>query len=226
MGNILNDIVDEVNIKPNKNKLILKWVISIATSLIVVAYVFGQFKSAFFNRMDKLENTVIETKSSVSEIKSDMNKGFEDVNVRIDKGYSDGIEILQGYQEFNKKQLILVLDYGQTNKELLKEMLQINMEEKAKSVENQIMQARSEPVITAQNPEFSINVKPFTPEKKTKDYISLTHMVEIETNDTVFVLIGATEEFINNIDRNKYQVGAMVQNDVHPNLFDVNYRNK
>ena len=39
MGNIVNDIVENIEIKPNKNKLILKWVISIAGSLIAVAFV-------------------------------------------------------------------------------------------------------------------------------------------------------------------------------------------
>lgn len=226
MGNILNDIVDEVNIKPNKTKLVLKWVISIAGSLIIIAFAFGQFKSSFFNRMDNLEKKMDNNKTAIENVRSDLNKGFEEVNLRIDKGYTDGLEALQGYQEFNKKQLILVLDYGQTNKELLKEMLQMNLEEKARSVENQMMKAKDEPVVVPEKPEYSINVKKVEPEKKTNDYLSLVLAIEVESGDTLFTLRGATKEFINKIDKNKYQMGAIIQNDEHPNLFDVNYRNK
>ncbi len=224
MGNILNDIVEEVNIKPNKNKLVLKWVISIAGSLIAIAFVFGQFKTSFFNRMDKFEDAIKENTITIEQMKTEMNSGFEDVNARIDKGYSDGLAILQDYQEFNKKQLILVLDYGQTNKNLLKEMLEINLQEKAKSVENQMMQAKNEPVKTIKSG-LSIGVKSIEPEKN-NEYISLTHSIQRETNDTIFRLVGATMEYINNIDTKNYKLGAVIENQDNPRLYDVSYRNK
>jgi len=103
MGNIVNDIVENIEIKPNKNKLILKWVISIAGSLIAVAFVLGQFKSTFFNRMDKFEETLNKNTTTIEAMKTDISKGFDDVNARIDKGYNDGLDALQDYQEFNKK---------------------------------------------------------------------------------------------------------------------------
>ena len=55
MSNIVNDIVDEIDVKPNKWKLIVKWVVGISGSLIIAAFAFGQFKASFFNRLDKLE---------------------------------------------------------------------------------------------------------------------------------------------------------------------------
>jgi len=226
MGNIVNDIVDNIDIKPNKTKLYLKWGASIAGSLIVIAFAFGQFKSSFFNRMDNLEGKVDINNAAIEQLGTDLNKNFTDVNARIDKGYNDGLDALQDYQEFNKKQLILVLDYGQTNKELLKEMLQINMEEKAKSVENQMIQARSEPIVAAEKPEFSISVQQVDPQKKTKDYISMIHFIEVETNDTIFNLTGATMEYINKIDTNKYKLGAITENFNHPKSYDVSYRKK
>lgn len=220
MGNILNDIVEEVNIKPNKTKLVLKWGISIAGSLITVAFVFGQFKASFFNRMDKFEKAIIENTVAIEELKTEMNGGFDDVNTRIDNGYSEGLSVLQDYQEFNKKQLILVLDYGQTNKKLLKEMLEINMLEKTKSVENQIMQAKNDGVVEKQNGSTIIE------QKKSKDYLSLVHTIQRGTNDTTFRLTGASMEFINNIDKNKYRLGAVIENQEYPKLYDVSYKNK
>lgn len=225
MGNILNDIVEEVNIKPNKSKLIIKWIISIAGSLIAVAFVFGQFKASFFNRMDTFETAISKNTEAIETMSAEMNSGFDEVNARIDDGYTDGINILQDYQEFNKKQLILVLDYGQTNKELLKEMLEINMQEKSKSVENQLMQSRNEPVVPTEKQPLSIKVRPVE-QKKNKDYISLIYMIEIESNDTIFNVTGATMEYINKIDKNKYKMGAIIENDNYPKTYDFTYRNK
>lgn len=214
MGNIINDIVEDVNIKPNKTKKVLKWVLTGAVALISIAFTFGQFKSSFFNRMDAFETSINNNTATIESMKTEMNNSFDEVNTRIDKGYSDGLDALQDYQEFNKKQLILVLDYGQTNKKLLKEMLEINMQEKAKSVENQINKARTEPLVSNE------------PQKKSENYINLIHLIEDETKDTIFYLTGAKKEYINNINKNKYEVGEMKENNKNPNLFDVNYRNK
>ena len=222
MGNILNDIVEEVNIKPNKTKLVLKWGISIAGSLITIAFVFGQFKASFFNRMDKFEATITENTVAIEELRNEMNVDFEEVNARIDKGYDDNLTALQDYQEFNKKQLLLVLDYGQTNKNLLKEMLEINMQEKTKTVENQMMSAKNE-TTKVETPK-QIGVKRYMPESK--NYISFHYNVDKISGDTIFYLVGANKEFINKIDRKRYEVGAMIENNEYPNLFDVNYRNK
>jgi len=112
----------------------------------------------------------------------------------------------------------LVLDYGQTNKELLKEMLEINMQEKAKSVENQMNQAKNEPI----NYKPEISVVPF----KEVDYINMIHFIEVETQDTIFNVTGATKKFVEQIDRNKYEVGPALVNERYPDLYDVSYRKK
>jgi len=224
MGNILNDIVnivDDVNIKPNKSKIIIKWIITIASSLIIFAFVFGQFKSSFFNRMDKFEESINKNTAIIEQLKIDMSVEFDAVDTRINKVYSDGFAAFDDYQQFNKKQLILVLDYGQTNKELLKEMLELNIEENTKNVESQMQQAIIPNMM--EESEISINIKKIEPEK-TKEYLSLTYVVE--NDDTLFGLFGTTKEFINKINKNKYEIGTIIQNEEYPNLFDVNYQNK
>ena len=105
MGNIVNDIVDEVNIKPNKTKQIIKIVVSVACSLIVLAFAFGQFKSSFFNRMDSLEEKVDKQTIAVEQLSTDMNAGFDAVDTKIDKIYSDGLTIFNNFQEYNDAQL-------------------------------------------------------------------------------------------------------------------------
>jgi hypothetical protein len=207
MGNILNDIVEEVNIKPNKSKLVLKWTISIAGSLIAMAFVFGQFKSSFFGRLDKFEETLHANTVATEELKKEM-------NARFDKIYEDGFEAFNDFQEYNNKQLTLIIDYGSSNKDLLKRVLEVNSIEKNKSVETQVQQAKNE------KPQSFI--KPV----KSTEYISLMAIASTDGIDTTFQLIGATENYINKIDKNKYRVVKMVENSKNSALFDVTYKNK
>lgn len=226
MGNIINDIVEEIEIKPNKSKLYIKWIISIAGTLIALAFVFGQFKSSFFNRMDRFEESLNRNTASIERMETKMDEGFVDVNARIDKGYDDGLEVLTDYQEFNKRQLIMVLDYGQSNKEMLKEMLEINLEEKNRSVQNQVNQYKGEADFVAIEEErgrdFSISAVPMND----RPFISEVFFIEVETLDTTFNITGATQEYVNSIDTNKYQLGAVVESDKYPKRYDFSYRNK
>jgi hypothetical protein len=164
-----------------------------------------------------------------------MKAGFEQVNARIDKGYDDGMKIFNDFQQYNKEQLKLVIDYGSTSKELLKRMLDVNTMEKTKSVETSIQQAKNEqpsaPVsVKSETPSPSIIVTPVGQRgnkgKDSNNYLSLLYFISKSTNDTTFKLTGATKEYINSIDRNKYRVGDMVQNETNPRLFDVTYVNK
>lgn len=220
MGNILTDIVEEVNIKPNKSKLVIKWVISISISLITLAFVFGQFKSSFFNRLDKIEKALDNNTQAVIELTQETNIGFEEVNKRIDKVYDDGFRAFEEFQQYNNKQLTLIIDYGNTNKDLLKRMLEVNTLEKSRNVESTLEQAKKEPVSVI--PDTKIVVRPIKP----REYLSLATVASVGGGDTTFVLTGATKEFINKIDRNKYIVGQMTQNDNNPTLFDVKYITK
>ena len=78
MGNIMADIVDEIEVKPSRFKLILKWVVAVSGSLIATAFLVGQLKTKYVNRLDRIE-------SNQMEMKVENRKGFTDVNARIDK---------------------------------------------------------------------------------------------------------------------------------------------
>lgn len=216
MGNIINDIVNDVDIKikPNKTKRILKWFISVSLSLIVIAFALGQFKSSFFNRMDYFENNLNKQTIKIEQLQTEITTGFNNIDVKINNIYIDGFNLFDEYQNFNKEQLLLVLDYGQTNKDLLKRMIELNTNEKTRKVKTQLEQAKIE--------NDNIIVKPI----KSPNYISLAYNIKIESGDTIFHLIAATKKYINNIDKNKYEVGAMTENLKHPNLYNVSYRNK
>lgn len=218
MGNIINDIVEDINIRPNKTKIVFRWILIIAVTLIVLAFAFGQFKSSFFTRMDTFEGKLNDQTIVVEELKTEVKTGLENVDNRIDNIYIDGFDAFEKYQNFNKEQLLLVLDYGQTNKDLLKRMLELNSKEKTREVETQLEQAKIE------RPEGQIVVRPI--KSKTQQYLKLEPIVGINVNDTVFYLTGATMEFINNIDKNIYNVGTVSKNFKYTDLYDVIYRNR
>lgn len=222
MGNIVNDIVDEINIKPNKTKLVLKWVIGVSGTLIIAAFALGQFKASIFNRMDAFETALDKNTMVVEELKTDMRKGFANVDLKINKVYDDAIIISDDYREYNRKQLELVVDYGQENKDMLKRMLEINAIENKQSITSQVVQAKNE------KPEYSISVEKIVddlPPKK-DEYLGMIYFIQTETNDTVFEIRGATQDYINSIDRGRYQIGAIIENHDNPNRYDFSYRNK
>lgn len=203
------DIVDEIEIKPNKIKLVLKWVVAVSGSLIATAFLLGQLKIKHINRLDRIQTDLVEIK--VKQI-----TGFNDVNTRVDKVYEDGLLLFNEFQQHNNQQLDLIIDYGSSNKDMLKRMLEINR----LNLESSVEKAKSEnPAPLVQD--LEIGVIPMQ-----KDYMSEVHFIEVEGSDTIFHLSGATKKYINNIDRKLYEVGAMIESPQYPGRFDVSYRNK
>ena len=144
MGYIINDIVEDINIRPNKTKIVFKWILIVSTILIGLAFVFGQFKSSFFNRMDNFENNLDKQTIKIEQLETEITTGFNDVDAKINKVYIDGFNLFEEYQNFNKDHLLLILDYGQTDKDLLKRMIELNMNEKIRNVKMELEQVKIE----------------------------------------------------------------------------------
>lgn len=138
MSNILVDIVDDVQLKPTKMKLLLKWVIGFSTTAIIIAFTFGQIKATRAGRLNNLENTVNANVNAIVQLKTEIS----DVNLKIDKVYDDTHKAFSDFQDFNNKQLGLFVDYGNTNKELLKNMLELNSMQQLKQLEGDFEQAK------------------------------------------------------------------------------------
>jgi hypothetical protein len=158
MGNIYNDIVDDINLKPTKSKILLKWVLRIAVFLIGVAFVLGQIKIKQLNKVSNIEKSLQENTKATIELRQEMNNGFKAVDSRINKIYVDGNKAFNDWTMFSKEQLKMIIDYGQSNKEMLKRMLDLNMNEKSKVIENQLEESK-----TTSKDSFNIIVKQIKP---------------------------------------------------------------
>ena len=92
MSNIIADITEDIDIKikPNKVNFYVKWGAIIAGILITGAFIYGQFSSNHFNRINEIEKNVKENMEATTLLKQEMTDGFNKVNTRIDKIYDDG----------------------------------------------------------------------------------------------------------------------------------------
>jgi hypothetical protein len=215
MSNIISDIIEDVDVKvkPNKTKFYIKWIVRITISLIIFAFAIGQIKVKFLNRIDVIENGQAENEKTITELKKQVSDGFTNVNLRIDKIYDDGYVAFIDYQRFNNKQLELIIDYGTKNKELLKKMLEINSIEREKIVGSSIEQAKK-------------NLQSYKNFVGIFRYNELSTQINVNGIDTIFSILGATQEYINEIKNKNYNVGEVKNSNKYPGLYDFKYQNK
>lgn len=92
LNDIVSDIVDEVELKPNRSKLVIKWTIRIALLAIVGAFILGERGVKFFHSIDDIKSDVSEIKTDINELKKKdekleemINKNTIDINKNTDK---------------------------------------------------------------------------------------------------------------------------------------------
>jgi len=211
MGNILVDIINNINIKPNKFKLVIGWVVSVATSLIILAFMFGGFKSSYYNKVNEIDEKIDNNRIEISNIKKEMDNRSNIIDRKFEKVYDDGLLYFNDLKNYDDKQHKLIIEYGNNdNNDILKEMLEMNKSEITKDLYFQIDKSK--------NKTFKLGGK--------CEYFRLIAIINLESNDTTFHLIGAKKDFIDNIDRNEYDVGVPEKNSTYSELYNVTYVNK
>lgn len=135
------EIFNDIKFNGDKTTIIVKWVVGLAIAIIIGVYVLGEIKNKFINKIIAIEaltkenvrrNISIEVK--LGEIKTEINN----VNKSINGIYLEGAEIFNDYRNFNNNQLNLIIDYGQNNKTLLKEILKIKSDEMNINLKNDL----------------------------------------------------------------------------------------
>jgi hypothetical protein len=212
MTDILNDIIDNIKLKPNKWKILNKWIIRISIILIGCAFVIGQIKVINLNRISKLEEKVDENTIATNKVRDDLNKNFDLLNHRIDKVYDDGYYSFNEYQIYTKKQIGLIIDYSNTNKDLLKQMIDLNGYEINKQIQNNLEKSKNKNIL----------IKPVA----NLNYQNL--MITINDNDdTIFYVTGAIKKYLDSllID-DRYKIINAYINKGNSALFDIEFTNK
>lgn len=140
MSNILYDITEDIDIKikPSKTRFYFKWGIRIFISIVIISFFLGKTFVKYSNDVETIVNTQKTHENSINELKNDINK----INKRIDKVYDDGYKEFVEYQKYNNEQLLLILEYGSKNKDVLKKIIEIKSKENAKKIEQMLNESK------------------------------------------------------------------------------------
>jgi uncharacterized protein YoxC len=84
-SNIINDIVEDIEIKPTKSKFYLKWVIRISMILIALSFVIGSVKTEIVDNLNHLVKDADSNKKEIKTIKADIGELKETINTRINE---------------------------------------------------------------------------------------------------------------------------------------------
>lgn len=140
MSNILYDITEDIDIKikPSKTRFYFKWGIRIFISIVIISFFLGKTFVKYSNDIETIVNTQKTHENSINELKNDIIK----INKRIDKVYDDGYKEFVEYQKYNNEQLLLILEYGSKNKDVLKKIIEIKSKENAKKIEQMLNESK------------------------------------------------------------------------------------
>jgi hypothetical protein len=205
--NIVTDIVEQiVDEKPEKAKNIRKWLIRISIVLIGAAFTYGQLKMRNLNKIESIQKSIerleVETKKNTESI-NNLEVSFMD---ELNKMKNEGYVWFEDYQQYSMSQFELIIDYGSSNKDLLKRMIDINSKGKIQEVKTNIEQSK----IPVKSPDPSA--------------FGITHVIGVNTSDTLFNARNASEDFLNKI-RTRYKVIKVTPSTHRENSFNISYQN-
>jgi hypothetical protein len=151
----LLNILNYIDFKENKANIIIKWIIGLSISAIAFSFILGQYKVKQINRLENIESLAKQSIENTEKLRTEINKGFYDINLKIDKVYVDGVDAFDKYRVFTNKQLELIIDYGSDNKNLLKEMIKQNNEIMGGVIERDLMLKKNDTI----NPQIGVKSK-------------------------------------------------------------------
>lgn len=213
------DFFNDIQFKGNKANILLKWVIGIAGTAVVGAFIVGQLKMRHLNKLDNIEKIAIEGILKTEQLEKKMEIGFEEQDAKLDKIYDDGIDAFEEYRQFNNEQLKLIIDHGDESKELLKKMLEINSKEKAIQIENNLQKSKRENPDTTPNPELKINVRKMI---KPSEVV----FTEVATGINHHHISNAPNNYLDTLDLTKFEIIEKKESELYEGLYDYHYIDK
>lgn len=195
---------------PINKKKIFKWIIRLIVPLAIGAFTFGQIITYRNNRINDIQNEVNEIHNDIKNLKNDINNNFDVLNLRINKVYEDGIISFDDYQEYNKKQLSLIIDYSNSNKELLKNIIEINSNKKTDEIENKLNTSKN----NSNNFQKNLNIKSNIIATKEED-------------DSLFYVSAIDKKKLNEYSNNNtIKITKIKTNSYNNQLYDIIYVKK
>jgi hypothetical protein len=208
------DILNDIYFKKGKTNTLIKWIIALSILGVATSFAIGQLKMRHLNKLDDIESLAVEGINKTEKLELEIKKQ----NKKIEKIYDVGNKAFNEYWKFNNEQLKLIIDHGNNNKELIKEIIDINSKKKAIDIKNDINKAKNNKI----NNKSMDYPKIYTKE----NFIKALKKNNIEDN-----IINRVKELPLNVTYNDslYRLNIIVSwdnnNDTHYE-FEINYYSK
>ncbi|MFW6219900.1 MAG: hypothetical protein ACOC33_03590 [bacterium] len=150
---VFTDILNNIDFKGNKANITIKVIIAISLFLISGAFFIGQFKTRHLDKLNDIENLAKQSLNKNIQLEKKFDSSIKALENKIDNVYIDGFKAFDEYRELNDKQLKMIIEYGDDNKELLKELIDIKSQEGSQKIKNNIN------IDTTSQRQVKINVK-------------------------------------------------------------------
>ena len=124
------------------NKTVLGWIAGGAVTFVNVVFYFGVSKANTANNVNnsikELKEIAIQQHNDVVELKKTFTDFTTSMNNKINKVYDDEYDRWNDYQTYSKKQFDLIIEYGSSNKKLMKDMIDMNHTEELNRIRKEI----------------------------------------------------------------------------------------
>lgn len=124
------------------SKTVIGWIAGGAISFVNIVFYFGVSKAntdnAINNDIKDLKELTIQNHNDMAELKKTFTDFTTSVNNKFNKMYDDEYNRWNDYQVYSKKQFELIIDYGSSNKKLMKDMLDMNHTDEMNKLKKEI----------------------------------------------------------------------------------------
>jgi hypothetical protein len=202
----LFNILNEIEFKGDRSNILLKWVLALAGSAIVGAFIIGQIRMTRLNRLDDIEALAKQGIEATTKLEERVESGFQETDAKIDKIYDDGMESFEKYYKLNDEQFNLIIDYRNSDSELLKKMIEMSSKENAIEIENDLEKSQREEIKISEP--------------------SVIIFQEMATGISRYIVSGASADYLDTLNMEKYEILSRSNSVDHPGLYDFEYIDK
>ena len=214
MDELLDNV--DIKIKDKDPKKFIKWFIYILGAVITISFSVGYYKHHFIDRFEDIEYRVNKNEKSIINIKKDIKTKFNIVNKEIDNIYDKSLKAFEEYKIYTDKQLSIIIEFGQFNDKINKDLLKKTLDFYSVKYSDQILQ------------EFGSAKREYG-DNKNDNIIGLPVFVkytDVKENKTVYIVEGAPHDFLDTLNTDKYNIIKSEPSKKYHGLFDFTYATK
>jgi len=220
----LFNFLENVQFIGGKTNVLIKWLIAISVAAITVAFAVGQYKVYHTNKIDDIESLAIKGMNKTEQLEKTMNDGFKQQNAKIDRIYDDGLKAFNEYRDFNNKQLRLIVNYCDKNKDLLKVMLDLNSKENAVEIKNMLKYSNNYDLVhniinhrkkDTTNSKNSVLINP-----------NISIYTDSKSGTEIYYVTSAPENYLDTLNLDKFEIIEKRKSKLYEGLYNFIYKNK